>query len=135
VSTKLDFANWFVKIPSVPEWFGTDKVMQWASGKIASVVYDDLFNHYQNGNLDYVKAYVQMHTGKVQTLDGYKNVNVYGPIVTFLSKQLQNQRNEQLAIHNTLDDTPLANQVISGNIARTQADLAYYQKLSQAISS
>lgn len=132
LASKQDFAKWFLALPGVASWYGTDKVNQWANGVIFSHTYDDLYNHYASGNTDYVLGIVQQHTGQIQTIS--RNTNVYGAVITFLANQLSNQ---QLALQNiigTPDDNPISESTISSEIQRTRTALQYYQSLQSSVS-
>lgn len=132
MSTKLDFAKWFLSLGGAASWYGADKVNSWANGSLQSVTYDRLFAQYNAGNSASVIAEVQRHTGQAipDQFQNWKNNTEYTGVINFLNRELVNLQNEQQNIHGTVDDTPLANQAISDDIVRTQQALSYYKQLA-----
>lgn len=130
--TKQAFAQWFLSLGGAANWFGTDKVNAWASGNISSVVFDNLYTQWFNGNTQFVIGYVQQHTGLAMPdqFQNWKNNSIYVPVINVLTVDLNNYQTQQQNIHGTSDDTILANQAISENIVRTQQALAYYKQLA-----
>lgn len=133
MSSKQDLINFVLALPGAAAWYGKDKLQGWVDGKIMSVTYDKWFTWWTAGHKDYVAAEVQRHTGQPDPLSGWKNVNVYKPVIDFLTKQLANQQAEYDKLshsQNNPDNNPIALGVISDTIAMTRQALQYYKHLA-----
>ncbi|MDE1725424.1 MAG: hypothetical protein KGH76_05970 [Thaumarchaeota archaeon] len=57
MSIKTDFVNWLIaNVPGLDAYYGIDKINQWASGLLGSVIYDRWFNKRQTGDIPGLKA-------------------------------------------------------------------------------
>lgn len=119
---KVIFLQWLRGFnPKVDEYFGADKLDQWANDQIASKEYDQLFSWHKNVRDDLIHGFLISH-GIGQKEPSFTNdPNPYDIILAFFGNQLEKQ-NEELA--NTTD--PTARNVIQQEIARTTKAINYY---------
>lgn len=138
-TTKQAFASWLTSQPGCADYYGADKINQWANGVIFSKDYDDMYNLYSNGQmsqlLQWIKIHVNPNIPAWTAQSEAQKENVYGAVIDYLQRIINTQSDylANLQASGSADDNPVAIGIIEQDINALTERLNYYTLLQKSV--